>query len=734
MTTPAPGAVKPKKGHELRPVESAPSFGDLTDDPIAALRRLAVFRGLTEREITTIASSSSVVRFPQDLVIPRGGEGSEPEVYYFVLKGQVAFAEFTKGTVPKGPHNPKKRVTPTMQVAKKMVALFDVDDFFTNAHVAEARGSDGNKNDMALFTALPVVLLKLPKAKMDEALGSVPKIKEAIEIIAEESYYRQTLLKLDDRAEIFDFYVREGYEYAKAIKIIQSDKCIDCDECVKACEDRHGVARIERFGPRLGLVQFTLNCRTCQDARCINVCNFDAIGYDHNDPAHAGEVIVYDNCVGCTLCSKACPHESIRMVDIKDETEGIDLVELAKQAKAGEGAKAPSPGDRPGTQIAKGEEKAAAKKKAKRIANKCDHCFGYADMACISACPTGAIIQIDPRALFRRDGGLIERADKYFETAPFELGWSQTTKTQGVRAMHAIFVLSTIGVLACVWEFFARRLDPSLSVWRAIIGAVQGAEAASKLVLTYAAVSGMGRWMGYVGSAMMTLSALYTLRLHVPGLRKIGSSKTWFDFHVVFGLAGPVLVLLHTNLNVFQLLSRPLVTGLWWCVPAVVLSGLVGRFLYTAIPKLEHHTEKEKKRLDEGIKAVADQWASMTQHANVLHQFLKAQEKTQDKRENEAEGKGLLGFLWFLLQSEVGRISAELALRTKTMGKMRNAKLRNMTIKLMSRRSVIERRMQFYGVAKRLLALWRHIHIAISILMFVLLAIHVAISIYAMGL
>ena len=47
---------------------------------------------------------------------------------------------------------------------------------------------------------------------------------------------------------------------------------------------------------------------------------------------------------------------------------------------------------------------------------------------------------------------------------------------------------------------------------------------------------------------------------------------------------------------------------------------------------------------------------------------------------------------------------------------------------------MIERRMQFYGVAKRLLAVWRHIHIAISILMFVLLAAHVAISIYAMGL
>lgn len=722
-----------KKGHELRPVESPPGFGDIGEDPIDALKRLHVFRGLTDAEHREIAETAEVVRFAQDLVLPRGGDGSEPESFYFVLKGKVAFAEFHAGTVPKGPHNPKKRVTPTMTIAKKTVALFDVDDFFTNAHIAQARGDDGVKGDMALYTCLPSVLLKLPKKNMDLILRSVPLVKEAVEQIAEEAYYRQTLLKLEDRGDIFDFYVREGFEYAKAIKIIQADKCIDCDECVKGCEDRHGIARIERFGPRIGLIQFTLNCRTCEDARCIDVCNFDAIGYDQQS-----EVIVYDNCVGCTLCAKACPHEAIRMVDIKEEQPAIDLLALAAKAKAK--AKAEAEGiedsagakaDKPATMIAQGEEKKQAKKKPKRIANKCDHCFGYEDMACISACPTGAIIQIDPRALFRRDGGLIDRAERYFEPAPFEIGYSQTTRTQGVWLMQASFLLAMAGVLGCAWEFFARKMAPGLSIYRFLIARIEGPLAASKLVLTYQSVTGMGRWMGYIGAAMMIVSALYTLRLHVPGLRRIGSSKAWFDFHVVFGLAGPVLALLHTNL---RLAEWRFVTVLWWCIPAIVIAGLVGRFIYTAIPKLEVGTEKERKRLDEGIRQVADQWASMTMSANVLQQFLKAEEKTQQKRSSEGAGKGMLGFIGFLVASEIGRISAELALRFKTMGSMKNAKLRRTTIKLMSRRAVIERRVQFYAVAKRLLAIWRHIHIAISILMFVLLSLHVAISIYAVGL
>jgi Fe-S-cluster-containing hydrogenase component 2 len=703
------------KEKELRPTESAPGWGDLTDDPFDALRRLSIFRDLTEKEINRVADVAEVVRLEQDSIVPRGGEGADPAAYYFVLRGEVAFAEFEQGKVPPKEKNKKKRTAPTMQVARRIVALFDVDDFFTNEHVAYARSEDGNKYDMALFTCVNVVMLQIPKAKLEEILEKLPKVKEGVEIRGEEAYYRQTLLKLEDRADIFDFYVRQGFEYAQAIKIIQTDKCIDCDECVKGCEDRHGISRIERFGPRIGLIQFTLNCRTCEDARCITVCNFDAIGYDQDS-----EVIVYDNCVGCTLCAKACPHEAIRMVDIKDERP--------KKEEDDEE-------DRPKTRIAKGEEGAKEKKakKAKRIANKCDHCFGFADMACISACPTGAIVQIDPRALFRRDGGFIDRAHKYFEPAPFEHGYSQTTRTQGVWGMLTLFGLATIAVFLCAWEYYARKMEPSLSIWAYAIGLIQGPTARQSVSLIFTPVYGFGRWLGYFGAGMMVIAALYTLRLHLPGLRKVGNSKTWFDFHVVFGLAGPILSLFHTDMQIFKPMERTLVTSLWWSVTAIVLTGLVGRYLYTLIPKLEATTERERRRLDKGIAAVADQWAAMTMSANVLAQFLKAQEKTMEARNADVDSKSMLGFIGFVITSELSRVSAEFSLRFKTMGKMRNKKLRRTTIKLMSRRSVIERRMQFYNLAKRMLAQWRALHIGISIVMFVLLTAHVAISVYAVG-
>ena len=707
---------------DLRAPEASPSFGDLESDPVRALSRVPMFRGLTAREQEDLARVAQVVRIEQDRIIPRaGGPGDEAAAYYFLVRGQVAFAEFDPGGIPKPPKNKKKRPVPVMQVARRVVSLFDTGEFFTNEHVDKARSEDGEKYDMALFSCVHVVALRLPKDRLDRILEALPSVRAAVEIKAEEAYYRQTLLKLEDRGDILDLYVRQGFEYAHAIKVIQTDKCIDCDECVKACEDRHGIARIERFGPRLGLIQFTLNCRSCQDARCIDVCNFDAIGYDAQcvEP----EVIVYDNCVGCTLCAKACPHEAIRMVDLKPEP--VDLVGMVQGSRS----------KRPPTVLATGEEgrKAPKKKKAKRIANKCDHCFGYEDLACISACPTGAIIQIDPRELFRRDGGYIDRADRYFDPAPFTDGYAETTRRQGVWFMRALFVLAAIGVGGCAWEYFARRMDRSLSLKRMWVEWVDGPLAAESLRLSFTGVAGMGRWIGYVAAGMMIVSALYSLRLHVPGLRRIGNTKTWFDFHVVFGVTGPILALLHTDMNVFSPVERPIVTALWWFVTAIVVSGLVGRFLYTAIPKFEASTERERRRLDEGIQKVADQWSAMTMSANVLAQFMKAQEKAQARPTPAGDGEGLLAFLGFLFKSELERFRSEATLRFRTLGDMRDSRLRKATIKLMSRRAVIERRLQFYGLTKKLLALWRSIHIGVTIFMFVLLIAHVAISVYATG-
>ncbi len=94
------------------------------------------------------------------------------------------------------------------------------------------------------------------------------------------------------------------------------------------------------------------------------------------------------------------------------------------------------------------------------------------------------------------------------------------------------------------------------------------------------AASLVGHGIGIAGFVLMLMTAtLYSLRkLRVDA--RWGATSSWLRFHMVTGLVGPYMVLLHTAWR-FQGLA-----GLTTVLTVVVVaSGVVGRFIYTAIPR-----------------------------------------------------------------------------------------------------------------------------------------------------
>jgi len=91
--------------------------------------------------------------------------------------------------------------------------------------------------------------------------------------------------------------------------------------------------------------------------------------------------------------------------------------------------------------------------------------------------------------------------------------------------------------------------------------------------------SGPGYALGLVGGVMLLFQSFYAIRKRLPGLACLGSLPAWFQWHILLGIAAPVLILLHcgfslgaTNSNI-ALFSMLLVAG----------SGLFGRFLYARL-------------------------------------------------------------------------------------------------------------------------------------------------------
>jgi len=95
-----------------------------------------------------------------------------------------------------------------------------------------------------------------------------------------------------------------------------------------------------------------------------------------------------------------------------------------------------------------------------------------------------------------------------------------------------------------------------------------------------AASSFIGHGIGIVGFILMLLTAtLYPLRKLRTDARW-GSTAAWLKAHMVMGLVGPYMVLLHTAMKFNGLAGLAMLLTV-----VVVVSGVVGRYLYTRVPR-----------------------------------------------------------------------------------------------------------------------------------------------------
>ncbi len=91
--------------------------------------------------------------------------------------------------------------------------------------------------------------------------------------------------------------------------------------------------------------------------------------------------------------------------------------------------------------------------------------------------------------------------------------------------------------------------------------------------------NGVGYWLGIVGGGLMLLLLLYPLRKRIRMLRALGSVSFWFRTHMILGVLGPVLVLLHANFKFGSINSNVALVAML----IVAVSGVVGRYLYGKI-------------------------------------------------------------------------------------------------------------------------------------------------------
>jgi Fe-S-cluster-containing hydrogenase component 2 len=95
----------------------------------------------------------------------------------------------------------------------------------------------------------------------------------------------------------------------REVLIRDLSKCIDCDVCVTACAERHGRPRQTMEGPRFGHFQLPDVCRNCPDTPCVTACRLNGMFFDD------GKTFVADTCRGCNKCVEACPFGVVTLLE-----------------------------------------------------------------------------------------------------------------------------------------------------------------------------------------------------------------------------------------------------------------------------------------------------------------------------------------------------------------------------------------------------------------------------------
>jgi hypothetical protein len=188
------------------------------------------------------------------------------------------------------------------------------------------------------------------------------------------------------------------------------------------------------------------------------------------------------------------------------------------------------------------------------------------------------------------------------------------------------------------------------------------------------AASGLfGHSIGILGFILMLMTEiLYSLRKRSRSTRW-GRISTWLRFHIFTGLVGPYMVLLHSSWKFNGLAG---ITMLLTVV--IVLSGFIGRYVYTAIPRTADGIEMEASELEAQIAATGAQ--------------LERWQKDQDREST---------------RPQAGQLK-----------------------KLIKHQQTMRRQMASLATARRFLALWHTVHIPIGMALFTSAFIHSCAAFY----
>jgi len=228
----------------------------------------------------------------------------------------------------------------------------------------------------------------------------------------------------------------------------------------------------------------------------------------------------------------------------------------------------------------------------------------------------------------------------------------------------------------------------------------------------------IGHGLGIIGSFMMLLGvATYMLRKRVKRFSRLGILKYWLEFHIFLCTLGPIFILFHTSFK-----FGGLVAVSFWSMVAVVLSGVVGRYIYIQIPRT---IEGREMNLNE-INLIKDELRQKLvtgsgMDENTLEEILQAVKMRPDRSGGN------------MLKRSIDKFKFELETKRKVKQILRQHQVTGKSyheiVGLITEEIKLNRKIDRLISMQNFFKYWHIAHLPFALLMLIIMLIHIGVSI-----
>jgi hypothetical protein len=244
---------------------------------------------------------------------------------------------------------------------------------------------------------------------------------------------------------------------------------------------------------------------------------------------------------------------------------------------------------------------------------------------------------------------------------------------------------------------------------------------------------GLGYALGIIGGSAMLLLLVYPARKRARWLVAIGSVKVWFQIHMALGVAGPLLILYHSNFSLGATNSNVAL----FAMVIVSASGIAGRYFYTRIHSGLYGHRTNLAELQSAAQALREKVAGASFVPDLLA-ALDSAERRLTQRSN-APARVLLrpltvtARMWLERRRLTRQAVVELratAARSRVVAE-RHAHFERAVRRYIARRLQATRQVVEFEAYERLFSLWHVLHLPLFFILLIAGVVHVvAVHVY----